>query len=133
MTREEFGKGWMVLAVQPWGRWYREATEISKVQAELYYRKLGYTNAFVWEAVCLSYATGDHWPSIDELKLSIKQNSNVEEPLRISSTHDIEWNQAPEPLALLVLGGGITRSRKFLRSFHFARNLSLHLVFGLAG
>ena len=109
MDRLEFYKGWLLLTSQPWGKAYRvqdhslPGTEPTpgEVQQEFYYQRLSYANAFVWEAICANYAQGNHWPSIEELKLTITHNSP--EPKKAQLTlKSPQWNEAPEPLALVM-------------------------------
>jgi len=52
---------------------------MASVQADLYYRKFQRVNPFVWHAVCDLFAEGDHWPSIDELKWAVRENSHEPE------------------------------------------------------
>lgn len=75
MTREEFLKGWLFLTVQPWGKRYSGTDGAAMVQSELYYGKFKNTNPYVWQGCCEMLAEGNHWPPIDELKTTIKNNS----------------------------------------------------------
>ena len=109
MTREEFGKGWLLLTTQPWGKAYRtqeqaqEGTEPApgEVQLAWYYKSLAFCNPFVWLATCEMYAKGTHWPSVDELRTTIRQNSPAPSTKRLP-LQDPAWNEAPEPLALVM-------------------------------
>lgn len=75
MTREEFLKGWIFLTTQPWGKRYAGTDAAAMVQSELYYKKFGGTNPFVWQGCCEVYAAGDHWPSMDEMRTTIANNT----------------------------------------------------------
>lgn len=75
MTSQEFTLGYFLLVTQPWGRRYEGKTPIAQVQADLYFKRFSIVNPFVWQGVCELYAEGDHWPSIDELKIAIRENS----------------------------------------------------------
>ena len=107
MTKEEFGKGWLLLTTQPWGKAYRMQEQATRgteptpgeVQVAWYYKCLSFCNGFVWEAVCASYAQGGHWPSIDELKTTIGQNTPVKKTFLLQPPG---WHEAPEPLALVM-------------------------------
>ena len=100
MTREEFGCGWTLLLAQPWGKWYRPDTDKTRAQLqyELYYKRLNKTNPYVWLAVCETYASGKDWPSILELKDTIRCNTPVEQvPLLDAPQPD------PEPWPLILV------------------------------
>ena len=80
MTREQFVLGYMLLTTQPWGKAYRagqqtlgEEPSAADIQVEFYYQALGNYDAVAWQKACQIHATGDHWPSIDALKLTLKQ------------------------------------------------------------
>ena len=83
MDREQFYRGWLLLVSQPWGKMYQdqgsrmsdEQRATAGIQQELYFKRLSYCNPFLWESICESFATGEHWPSIDELKRAIAANS----------------------------------------------------------
>jgi hypothetical protein len=75
MTREEFAKGWILLTVQPWGKRYAGTDGAATVQSELYYTRFGQTNPYVWRACCELYSSGDHLPSMDELRQTIANNT----------------------------------------------------------
>ena len=107
MTRDEFGRGWLLLTTQPWGRAYRTQTMTlvgteptpGEVQLAWYYKCLSFCNGFVWEAVCASYAQGAHWPSIDELKTTIGQNTPARKTFLLQPPG---WHEAPAPLAMVM-------------------------------
>lgn len=78
MTREEFVKGWVFLTAQPWGKRYAGTDGTAMVQSELYYKKFSNLNSWVWLGCCEMLAAGEHWPSIDELRLTIRNNTPQE-------------------------------------------------------
>lgn len=75
MSREDFLKGWMCLVVQPWGKRYAGTTAEAMVQSELYYKKFSTLNPYIWQGICETLAESDHWPTIDELRLTIRNNT----------------------------------------------------------
>lgn len=107
MDREQFYRGWLMLVSQPWGRIYQDrgghTTDEQRaglqLQQELYFKRLSYCNPYLWESIAESFATGDHWPSIDELKRAITANSPTEQPAPLIEPN---WTMAPEPLALVM-------------------------------
>lgn len=76
-----------------------EQRTTAQIQQELYFKRLSYCNPYLWESICESFATGDHWPSIDELKRAISANSPDEKPAPLIEPN---WSHAPEPLALVM-------------------------------
>ena len=95
-----------MLIAQPWGRQYQDRGNLSseqrttaQIQQELYYKRLAFCNPHLWEAICESFAMGDHWPNIDELKAAINANSpaKIQDPLI-----EPNWSLAPEPIALMM-------------------------------
>lgn len=99
-----------MLISQPWGAWYRDRSSqtpeqraTAQIQQELYFKRLSYCNPFLWLAVCESFAAGDHWPSIDELKQAIRANQPEEK--KPEALLEPNWSLAPEPLALLMAYG----------------------------
>lgn len=100
MTKQEFLQGYAMLTIQPWGKLYRGNGPESTIQMELYWRKVNTAHAVVWQAVCESHATGDHWPSLSDLKTSLQANGGFRRDQR-AIEHDGAgmWEEAPEPLA----------------------------------
>ena len=79
MTEAEFARGWRLLVLQPWGWRYNQVkngkpTQDSIEQLDFYYRKLGWADADSWYRVADLFAAGKEWPSIDELKQSLKSS-----------------------------------------------------------
>lgn len=103
MTREEFILGWNLLVAQPWGRRYATVTDKSSAvtaatQLEFYFRKLCTYEGTFWRVTCESFAAGDHWPSVDELRTSM--NFNL--PQRMRLEYNTEQSEMPEPIALAM-------------------------------
>lgn len=95
-----------MLIAQPWGRQYQdrgtltsEQRATAQIQQELYFKRLSYAHPVLWEAICESFAGGDHWPSIDELKRAIQANQPDGKPTELLDPH---WSNAPEPVALVM-------------------------------
>lgn len=95
-----------MLVSQPWGGRYQDRTShtseqraTAQIQQELYYKRLAFCNPYLWVAVCESFAAGDHWPSIDELKQAIRANQPEEKPAKLLAPN---WSLAPEPVAILM-------------------------------
>lgn len=106
MDYEQFYRGWLALVAQPWGQRYQDRSNLSeeqratiRIQQELYFKRLSFCNEYLWESICESFATGDHWPSIDELKRAISANSPQQKQEKLIAP---EWSNAPEPLALVM-------------------------------
>jgi hypothetical protein len=75
MKREEFLKPYLLLVNQPWGRRYLLNTPEGQAEAELYFRHLSMAHPVIWARVCEHYASGDKWPSLDELRTTIVHNT----------------------------------------------------------
>lgn len=106
MDYEEFYRGWLLLIAQPWGKQYQDRQGMTdeqrmtvRIQQELYYKRLAHCNPYLWESIAESYAAGDHWPTIDELKRTIAQNSP--QPTQ-EQLVEPDWKSAPEPLAIVM-------------------------------
>jgi hypothetical protein len=81
MTKDEFLAGWALLLAQPWGaRYARVESEtdrlLSKTQADLYYREFAGAEGGEWIKACTQFAKGTRWPSIDELRISVRARPN---------------------------------------------------------
>lgn len=99
MTKPEFLQGYALLTIQPWGKLYRGNGPEATIQMELYYRKVNTAHAVVWQAVCEAHATGDHWPSLSDLKTALQANGGYRRD-HVAIEHDgSQWDEAPEPLA----------------------------------
>ena len=103
MTREEFLAGWGLLLTQPWGRRYATVSDKSSAitaatQLEFYFRKLSSFDGTFWKTTCELFAAGDHWPSVDELRLSM--NNSL--PQRMRLEYHTEQSEMPEPIALAM-------------------------------
>ena len=92
LTRPEFLKGWLFLTAQPWGKAYRSGATMpsgepdpASLQSEFYYRAVTQTVPSVWYAACQSAAQGEHWPSVDSLRQSIRNLTPV--PVAPALTH----------------------------------------------
>lgn len=77
MTKEEFLQGWALLLAQPWGaRYARTENEMdrlaAKTQLDLYYHEFAGSDAADWLKACRQHAKGTRWPSIDELRVSVR-------------------------------------------------------------
>lgn len=78
MTRMEFVRGWLLLTTQPWGKAYRTQTlapgepNTAEIQSEFYYKAFEKQDADLWFRACQLQATGEHWPSIELLKSSMR-------------------------------------------------------------
>lgn len=111
MDYEQFYRGWLALIAQPWGHRYQDRSGLTdeqratiRIQQELYFKRLSYCNPYLWEAVCEGFSSGDHWPSIDELKQAIRANQPEEKkPDALMTPPD--WSHAPEQIALLMAHG----------------------------
>jgi hypothetical protein len=79
MTQGEFAKGWKLLILQPWGWRYRsldahgKPTEEAMTQMEFYFAKLKWAHPEAWWQVADRFAQGGEWPSVDELRNSLRQ------------------------------------------------------------
>lgn len=77
MTKEEFLKGWALLIAQPWGsRYARAESEMdrltAKTQLDLYYQEFCGAEPEDWLKACRQHAKGARWPSIDDLRVSVR-------------------------------------------------------------
>jgi hypothetical protein len=79
MTHEHFLRGYLMLTAQPWGKTYRTGQAVpgepspAEIQVEFYYDTFKNYEAEAWIAACVQQATGEHWPSVDALKLALRQ------------------------------------------------------------
>ena len=78
MDRSDFLRGYLLLTTQPWGRPYREDGQSqqepspAKIQAELYFKAVESSLADAWTQSCARFAAGEHWPSLDALRMSLR-------------------------------------------------------------
>ena len=79
MTRADFVRGWLLLTAQPWGKAYRSTPQLTtgeptpaEIQAEFYFKALATYQGHLWATACETYAKGDHWPSVDALKQTLR-------------------------------------------------------------
>jgi len=68
MTRDEFQTGWILLTIQPWGRRYSGTDMTARVQQEFYYQRVHTLPHAGWESACELFASGDHWPSVEDVR-----------------------------------------------------------------
>lgn len=83
MTLREFTQGWMLLTSQPWGRTYRNDATMpgepspGDIQSEFYFHTFKAVDGSAWLKSCQQHATGDKWPSVDALKLSLRHHAPI--------------------------------------------------------
>jgi hypothetical protein len=117
MTKPEFLRGYLLLTTQPWGKAYRTMTMAlngeptpAELQVEFYYQQMESYTAEGWKRICESFATGDHWPCLDELKAAMKQYQPRHKTLPAPEETWISMEEAlaerPEQLAIMkrILG-----------------------------
>lgn len=81
MTLREFTQGWMLLTAQPWGTPYRKEAALpgepspGDIQSEFYFHTFKDSDGPAWLKSCQQHATGDKWPSVDALKLSLRHHT----------------------------------------------------------
>ena len=81
MTLREFTHGWMLLTSQPWGRTYRNDAVLpgepspGDIQSEFYFHTFKASDGRAWLDACQQHATGDKWPSVDALKISLRHHA----------------------------------------------------------
>lgn len=102
LTRPDFLKGWLFLTAQPWGKTYRSTTAMTPtgepnpadVQSEFYYRAFTQTTYPIWMQACQQAAQGEHWPSIDMLRQSVKSlTPTAQAPVFKASEGDIDRDE----------------------------------------
>ena len=77
MTQAEFSKGWKLLIIQPWGWRYNQTDESGQptaaamTQMEFYFEKLQWAHPTAWLDVARTYAQGESWPSVNELRQAL--------------------------------------------------------------
>lgn len=112
MTKPEFLRGYLLLTTQPWGKAYRTMSMAldgeptpAELQVEFYWQQFEKYDATGWKLTCETFATGDHWPSVDQLKLALKQNIPVRPALPAPRTEYATMSDAlaenPEALATI--------------------------------
>lgn len=77
MTHAEFAKGWRLLVLQPWGWRYNQLkdgkpTAEAQAQLEFYFDALKWAHPDAWWKVATLYAQGTEWPSVNELRGSLR-------------------------------------------------------------
>jgi len=112
MTKPEFLRGYLLLTTQPWGKAYRTMSMAldgeptpAELQVEFYWKQFENYEAAGWKLTCESFATGDHWPSIDQLKLALKQYVPVQQAIEGPKPEYVSMSEAlaenPEALKAL--------------------------------
>lgn len=77
MSQGDFGKGWKLLIIQPWGWRYNQTDRLGKptteaqAQLEFYYDKLKWADPRAWWKTAETYAQGKEWPSVNELRTTL--------------------------------------------------------------
>lgn len=99
MTREDFVAGWLLLTLQPWGRRYANQDQVAKLQFEFYWSRLGKGHGEAWKGSCHVFASGEKWPSVDELKTTM--NNSL--PPRLQITNQADQTEKPEILVKIDL------------------------------
>lgn len=122
MTREEFAKGWVFLTVQPWGKRYAGTDGAAMVQSELYYKKFCHTNAYVWQGCCEIFAEGDHWPSIEQFRQTIRNNTPQIKPFCLPNQAVADEDYYPRQVVMAWAQHGrskplLTFAEKYLQPF----------------
>lgn len=95
MTKAEFLKGWTILTTQPWGKTYRGTSPEAVIQVEFYYKHVDRASPIVWQKVCEEAASGDHWPSLGELKTALTQRDGWAMKRERQLTHQPELVECP--------------------------------------
>ena len=78
MSQAEFVKGWKLLIIQPWGWRYNQTdasgkpTAAAMTQMEFYFEKLRWAHPQAWWTVAQTYAQGNDWPSVNELRQALQ-------------------------------------------------------------
>lgn len=85
MTKDEFLTGWTLLIAQPWGlRYARQDNEtdrtLSRTQADFYYQEFSGVDGADWLRACQQYAKGTRWPSIEELRVTLRARPTAPAP-----------------------------------------------------
>lgn len=82
MKPEEFIAGWTLLVIQPWGKRYAGTDTAAKLQKEFYWNRLSRFHGEAWKVTCELFASGDHWPNVDEFRHAI--NNSLPERFQIT-------------------------------------------------
>lgn len=78
MSRAAFSRGWKLLIIQPWGWRYNQVdasgqpTTAAVTQMEFYYDKLKWAHPEAWWDVAQTYAQGNDWPSLNDLRQALR-------------------------------------------------------------
>lgn len=100
MTLREFTQGWMLLTSQPWGTSYRREAALpgepspGDIQSEFYFHTFKDSNGPAWIKSCQQHATGDKWPSVDALKMSMRHHAVAVIALPMPETPIISMEEA---------------------------------------
>lgn len=101
MTKPEFLRGYLFLTAQPWGKTYRTMSmqldgepSPAEIQVEFYFQAFEKYDAEGWRITCEQFAAGDHWPSVDQLKASLKHYVPVRAALPAPEPEYISMEEA---------------------------------------
>ena len=104
MNQDEFFRGWALLVTQPWGQRYNRTTPDgqpaadAKLQLEFYFDKLKHGTASAWFKTAEQYAMAREWPTVMELRTSMR---HYEPPVRqLARPHE----RSVEPMPAEVQG-----------------------------
>lgn len=112
MTKAQFIRGYLLLTSQPWGKSYRSLAAYTdgepspaEIQLEFYYASLCAYHHDSWVTTCEIHAKGEHWPSLDALKLTLKHHPAdlpaLPAPQPICTTMEDALRERPDLLAVL--------------------------------
>jgi hypothetical protein len=111
MIREDFIPGWLLLVAQPWGARYNKTdhtgqpTADAKLQLEFYYSKLKHGSTEAWRKTAEQYAIGKEWPSLQDLRATMRGHEPQPRSLPDYTTPTEEpMPQAIKDLVLKVYG-----------------------------
>lgn len=111
MSQQEFLRGWLLLVTQPWGHRYNQTvrtgpdagrpTADATLQMQFYFDKLKHGTPAAWYRTAEVYAQGHEWPSLENLRRTLKQFE--EKPRQLRDDRPVEPQPMPEQVKALVL------------------------------
>lgn len=111
MSKTDFLRGWALLVTQPWGHRYNQTirtgpdagkpTPEATLQMQFYYDKLKHGSAAAWLKTAECHAQGRDWPSLDDLRRSLR--GNEEHPRQLTDERPHELVPMPPEIKAQVL------------------------------
>jgi hypothetical protein len=111
MSITEFMPGWLLLVTQPWGHRYNQTirtgpeagkpTPDASLQLKFYHDGLKHGSPAAWMKTAATHARGREWPSVEDLRRSLRNNE--EQPRQLRDDRPRELVPMPPAVKAMVL------------------------------